>query len=105
KINDISNRESVILIVGVSAAGYVVLAYIIFKTDPIEDFLDNNLNNSIRFAKLLIGFLNVELTLDWLKYFNYYSFYSLLTFIKLREEDSYELGEEGFTFAKWFGCN
>ncbi|KAK1777043.1 hypothetical protein QBC45DRAFT_331508, partial [Copromyces sp. CBS 386.78] len=64
KINNIFNQKSATLIAKINTAEYAILTYIIFKTDPIEDFLNNNLNNSIRFARLPIGFLNTKFTLD-----------------------------------------
>ena len=100
EINNIANCEFTIFIVRVNASGRIILTFIIFKTDLIENFIDNKLNNSVKFVRLPTGFSSVEFTLDWLKYFNYYSFYISPTFTKLRKENSYKLYDEGFIFEE-----
>ncbi|KHE87253.1 hypothetical protein GE21DRAFT_1202250, partial [Neurospora crassa] len=64
EINDITNRESTTLITSVNTTANVIPIYIIFKTDPIEEFIYNDLNNSVRFTKSPTGFLNTDLTLN-----------------------------------------
>ena len=59
---------------GVSVTGLKIPLYCIFKTDPTEEMLDNDLDERIKFAKTELGFSNADLTLDWLKYFNRCSF-------------------------------
>ncbi|KAK3388396.1 hypothetical protein B0T20DRAFT_397908 [Sordaria brevicollis] len=70
KINDIINRKSATFIA--------------------NEFIYNDLDNGVRFTKSPTGFSNTELIFNWLKYFNYYSFYLSLIFTKLREEDNYK---------------
>ncbi|KAK1777098.1 hypothetical protein QBC45DRAFT_331387, partial [Copromyces sp. CBS 386.78] len=64
KINNITNRESATLIANISSISKSIPIYIIFKTDPIEDFINNDLNDSVRFVRSLTGFSNSELTLN-----------------------------------------
>ena len=74
------------------------------------------MEDDVRFIKLLTGFSNVELTFDWLKYWNYKSFYLSFIFIRYRREDACIVGEviegdrvarveEGFSFMDWYGCD
>lgn len=76
----------------VSATGLKIPLYCIFKTDPTEEMLDNDLDSRVKFAKSETGFSNAELTLDWLKHFNRQSFEESQTFKDL-------------TFMNWFGCD
>ncbi|KAL0470766.1 hypothetical protein QR685DRAFT_442319, partial [Neurospora intermedia] len=64
EINNITNRKSNTLITNISTTANVIPIYIIFKTNLIEEFIYNNLNNSVRFTKLPTGFLNTNLILN-----------------------------------------
>ncbi|KAK1781439.1 hypothetical protein QBC45DRAFT_321093, partial [Copromyces sp. CBS 386.78] len=64
KINDIANRKSAILIVNINLISKSIPIYIIFKTDLIKDFINNDFDNSVQFAKLLTGFSNSEFTFN-----------------------------------------
>jgi len=78
----------------VSALGERVPLYCIFKTDPTEEFLDNDLDPEVRFAKSATAFSSAQHTLDWMKLFNVESFKLSLTF-----------RATGYSFKEWFGCD
>lgn len=62
------------------------------KADTVEEMLRSEFDRSIRFAKSPTGFSNAELTLDYLRHFNRYSFERSATFKRLSCE-----------FFEWFG--
>ncbi|KAK3946498.1 hypothetical protein QBC32DRAFT_225970, partial [Pseudoneurospora amorphoporcata] len=64
EINDIANRESCTMMACVHATGNRLPIYLIFKADPTEEFIHNDLEDSVRFAKSLTGFSSAALTLD-----------------------------------------
>ncbi|MCV5126559.1 hypothetical protein OFB58_24525, partial [Escherichia coli] len=59
-----TNRELCTLIARVNATGYYIPIYFIFKTNPIEEFINNELPSNIRFVKLPTSFSSIELTFD-----------------------------------------
>ena len=72
----------------------MILAYVILKTAPTDETLagiDED-DYNIRFSSAPTGFLNADLTMDYLKHFNQYSFLESFTF-KHREA----------TLIGWFG--
>jgi hypothetical protein len=92
EIDNFSNREMCTIIAGGSAIGQSIPAYVIFKTDVVEEFLITDFDRDFRFAKSSTGFSNAELTLDYLRHFNRYSFKRSATFVNL-----------GVTLREWFG--
>ncbi|KAK1773899.1 hypothetical protein QBC45DRAFT_338865, partial [Copromyces sp. CBS 386.78] len=81
-INNITNREFYTFIIYINTTGQRILVYLIFKINLIEEFLANDFEDNIRFTKSTTGFSNTKLTLNWLKYFNRYSFKLFKTFKK-----------------------
>jgi hypothetical protein len=67
----------------VNAVGEKISSYCIFKTDPTEKSIDNDLDDEFRFAKSESAFSSTQHTLDWLKMFNVQTFNNSSTFQQL----------------------
>jgi hypothetical protein len=94
EIDDFANRETCTLIAGASAMGAHILAYVVFKVHIVEEFLTTDFDRNFRFGRSLTGFSNSEITFDYLRHFNKYSFARSSTFQALNT-----------TLEEWYSYN
>ncbi|KAL0468626.1 hypothetical protein QR685DRAFT_445362, partial [Neurospora intermedia] len=64
EIFNLVNRELYTLIARVNTIKYYIPIYLIFKTNPREEFINNKLSSNVRFIKLPTSFSSIEPTFD-----------------------------------------
>ena len=94
RISDPANRESCTLVGCGNAAGDDIPPWLVFKVWPSTDFAHSEVPNGTRFARSDTGFSNAEISLDWLKHFNKYSW-----------AKSAKATHAGKSLVEWFGLD
>ncbi|RKK74042.1 hypothetical protein BFJ69_g8781 [Fusarium oxysporum] len=87
-------RERVECLVVRNAAGDTTPPWLIFKSFPTLEWAQIEGDSQIRFAQSDTAFSNAEITLQWAKHFNRYSW-----------EKSATVQRRGLDFEQYFGCN
>ena len=92
ELSDPSNRESSTCIGCGNAAGDDIPPWLVFKVYPSANWATLPLPNGMQFARSDTGFSNAEISLDWLKHFNIYSW-----------AKSARATRAGKSLVEWFG--
>ncbi|KAF5564810.1 hypothetical protein FPHYL_4537 [Fusarium phyllophilum] len=89
-----ADRESCTVIGTGNAAGDTTPPWLIFKSFPTLEWAQIEGDSQMRFAQSDTAFSNAEITLQWAKHFNRYSW-----------EKSATVQRRGLDFEQYFGCN
>jgi hypothetical protein len=77
-----------------NAVGDVIPPWFVLSVFPTESLADCVVDTNIRFARSETGFSNAEITVDWIKHLNHWSWKS-----------SAKAQRAGLSLEKWFGCD
>lgn len=94
EVIDPNARETCSIIACGNAVGDTVPPWFVLSVYPTEGLADCAVDRNIRFARSDTGFSNAEITNDWLRHFNIWSWKS-----------SAQAQRSGLSLEEWFGCD